>query len=132
MTKRKIFRAVTRISFFSGVFILPKSAAYFKISSLFLLKVAIFCNKETNSFCSSIMGSMKASQAAFLPSRTSFLVCISMASISSGEAILMAIIHNFIWRKQSKSFSQASLAEFLYRSCEPELECPCGWVNSST
>ena len=55
-----------------------------------------------------------------------------MLQIGFPVAFSLLRIHFLNWTIQSYSFSQVNLSLVLYLSCDPEVECPWGWVISST
>jgi hypothetical protein len=74
----------------------------------------------------------KSPAASRWHSRTCFLASFSSSFNQSSVKWPMSIIHSRIFSRQSCSSSQSSLSFDLYRSCEPEVEWPCGCVISVT
>ena len=77
-------------------------------------------------------GVINLAQAVALLSRTCSLAFSAISSSSSSVASTFSMIHSFIFLMPSHSLSHSSRSGLLYRSWLPEVECPCGWVISST
>ena len=116
-------------SFFKGSLFSASSLRSCRMNVLLLLFWAAFSRRGRISCCFFFTGLPCFSQAAFLPSLTCFLMDFSISSNSSSEAIFPAIIHSRIFTLQSCSLSQFNLSSLLYRSWDPEVECPCGCVS---
>ena len=83
-------------------------------------------NNSHTSLSSVLIGLRYASHDAFFASFTNCLASFSIAINSSSVCTPFVIIHSLNFVKQSYSFSHAKRSVVLYRSCEPEVECPCG------
>ena len=101
------------MSFLIGSTIEAKSFLSFIINALLELVFATDSSNETSSSRSSNNGLLNADQAAFLPSRTCFLMSFYIAESSSSVAMLLEITHSRIFTLQSKSASQAKRSAFL-------------------
>ena len=124
------FLALEAISFFIGSSMAIKSFFNLVIKILFILEFAACSNKFTNIFFCSLWGVKNSSQASLRALRTCLLIFFSSVFNSSSVEILFSSIHSLYRLLQSFSFSHCNRSSLLYRSWEPEVECPCGCVSS--
>ena len=116
ITRRSTFLAAPAILLLKGSFSWANSFVIRSIKFLFSETLATSLSRVSACCCSCFKGARKASQAAFLPLRTCFLMSFSMATNSCGVATLVSSIQARIFTLQSKAASQSKRSLFLYLS----------------
>ena len=129
ISSRIIFSDAVNRSFLYGSLI---KINLFKISLTFSFSILFWSIISLKSFIKFIISFTESFLASYLDFFIWFLTLCSIWSNSFFSAILFSNIHSFIFLIQSYSFSQSSLSFVLYLSCDPDVECPRGWVNSCT